>query len=153
MGNSFTKALAWDLLQEGFKIEVPQMTFDDPSDYGKHEIDLFIELAGQRQNIEVKSRDILITPDKRLFYWSEYKGDFAEGQGLLIDEVDDWERKQHDVLAVVVVSQISEERLVIPVETKQAWKITDRGYGASYEVPIRSALTWSEGVKWLQGIG
>lgn len=150
MGNTFAKALAWDLTQEGFKVDVPQMTFEDPQDYGKHEIDLVIELGGRDYNIEVKSRDLILTPDQRLFYWSEYKGDFAEGQGILIDEVDDWERKQHDVLVVVVVSQITEKRLFVPVETKDSWKMTDRGYGASYEVPVELALSWSEGIKWLK---
>ena len=126
------------------------MSFEKPSDYGKHEIDLLLQMGAQMLAIEVKSRDILLTPDKRLFYWSEYKGDFAEGRGVLIDEVNDWERKEHDILAIVVVSQITEERLFIPAVTKDAWKIKDLGYGPSYEVPVSVTISWADGVLWLK---
>ena len=145
-GHRFTELVATRLRERGVAAEVTPMerrrTIDDRGEFSS-EIDLF---AGtDRKPIEVKSRQLTFGTDPRSY---PYRTAF-------VDTVSGWDAKTRKPVAVVLVSQLTQEMLVVPPSRRAHWtverkhdrvrNITDSWYCA----PRGYLRTFDQFVEWL----
>lgn len=148
-GHSWQLWVAVLFLKEGFIVEVPKLEIrpgrakiNDYTDNG----DISIHVNGRRNRFECKSRNLDFNSSEDYPY-----------ETALVDRVNTWKRKaDKKPLAVILVSQITGNCVVVPVSTEQKWKIETkrddiRGYEREYFLVEKNDLkNWDDFISWLR---
>lgn len=117
-GHSWAQRLAEALTAQGLTVDLTPLVLreriEDRQDFA-NEGDLVVRTARGRLLIESKSRDLAFTSVEDYPYST-----------ALVDTVSGWDQKQDKPWAVVLTSQITEARLVIPVSSKPEWRQVER---------------------------
>lgn len=130
IGHSWSEHVASDLLSFGVNCKASPLIIVAFKDRAELENEQDVILGEGPQCVEVKSRNLSFTDDPLSFPYST----------AFIDTVSGWEKKTPPPLAVVLVSQITRCKLVIPVSEKQSFWKTRRSYDRIRKHPD----TWYE---------
>lgn len=112
IGQSWAERVAADLNGKGVDCYATPLEFaTDVQDRQRFENEQDIVFRWQTGCIEVKSRNLPFTSDPSSFPYRD----------ALVDTVNGWVKKKPKPLAVVLISQITGEKLVVPSSTQDQW--------------------------------
>jgi len=112
IGQTWADHVAQDLNQHGIDCKAtPLELAKDIADRARFENEQDITFSSHSGCLEVKSRNLRFTDDPQSFPYAT----------AFVDTVSGWEKKSPFPLAVVLVSQITEAKLVVPVSTYEKW--------------------------------